>query len=103
MFSRPDSANEGPGTGTALADPPAERVHFAVLPGDMCDRKDCKAKVQVAIEVALANGTGSLGFCAHDGARDLRPDDHDRAGNRPSPARRRPQALGVGFAFTKIY
>jgi len=63
MFSRPDSAHEGSGTGTALADPPEERVHFAVLPGDMCDRAGCQAKVQVAIEV----GGGQLGFCAHDG------------------------------------
>jgi hypothetical protein len=62
MFSRPDSAHEGPGTGTALAEPPGEHARIGVQAGDKCDAA-CTAKVQVIIETSA----GQLGFCAHHG------------------------------------
>jgi hypothetical protein len=61
MFTRPASAQEGPGAGTALAEPPVQ--HASVLRMDGCDHSGCPASAQVAI----ATAAGSLGFCVHHG------------------------------------
>ncbi len=61
MFSRPAGTQEGPGAGTALAEPPREYAPV-VLCTDDCDAS-CPARVQVVIETSA----GPLGLCAHHG------------------------------------